>query len=122
MHRLAEIGLKSERGFGCLPCLFTEGDRWLKSLCAVADRINVGQQRPTKGELRVQPHRFPEIFLRAKGVDGRACRFQTISEATQVSIVGLRIVCWFGGDDLLFLTSEVRAQLVGDSLGHFTLD
>src|SRR6266446_502859 len=40
MQRLAEIGLKSERGFGCLPCLFTQGDRWLKSLCDVADRIN----------------------------------------------------------------------------------
>src|SRR5205809_3961263 len=32
MQRLAEIGLKSERGFGCLPRLFAEGDRWWKSL------------------------------------------------------------------------------------------
>ena len=31
-YGLAEIGLKSERGFGCLPRLFAEGDRWLKSL------------------------------------------------------------------------------------------
>ena len=31
-QRLAEIGLKSERGFGCLPCLFTQGDSWFKSL------------------------------------------------------------------------------------------
>src|SRR5439155_15586453 len=30
MQRLAEIGLKSERGFGCLPRLFTEGDCRLK--------------------------------------------------------------------------------------------
>ena len=30
-YGLAEIGLKSERGFGCLPCLFTQRDRWLKS-------------------------------------------------------------------------------------------
>src|SRR5512132_2339791 len=41
MQCLAEIRLKSEGGFGCLPCLFTEGDRWLKSLVAVAGRINV---------------------------------------------------------------------------------
>src|SRR5512133_3650523 len=41
MQCLAEIGLKSQRGFGCLPCLFTQGDRWLKSLVAVARRINV---------------------------------------------------------------------------------
>src|SRR5438067_3988866 len=41
MQRLAEIGLKSERGFGCLPRLFAEGDRWWKSLVAVAGRINV---------------------------------------------------------------------------------
>ena len=30
-YGLAEIGLKSERGFGCLPRLFAEGDRWLKT-------------------------------------------------------------------------------------------
>src|SRR5439155_7648612 len=31
MQRLAEIGLKSERGFGCLPRLFAQGDRsWKK--------------------------------------------------------------------------------------------
>src|SRR6266704_2620737 len=41
MQSLAEIGLKSQRDFGCLPCLFTQGDRWLKSLVAVAGRINV---------------------------------------------------------------------------------
>ena len=32
-YGLAEIGLKSERGFGCLPCLFTQRDRGLKILC-----------------------------------------------------------------------------------------
>src|SRR5215831_13393638 len=41
MQCLAEIGLKSEGGFGCLPRLFSEGDRWLKSLVAIAGRINV---------------------------------------------------------------------------------
>src|SRR5205807_6691739 len=30
-YGLAEIGLKSERSFGCLPRFFTEGDRWLKT-------------------------------------------------------------------------------------------
>ena len=40
-YGLAESGLKSERGFGGLPRLFTEGDRWLKTLCEVAARINV---------------------------------------------------------------------------------
>ena len=34
---LAKIGLKSERGFGCLPRLFAEGDGWLKSQCEVAE-------------------------------------------------------------------------------------
>ena len=37
---LAEIGLKSERGFGCLPRLFTQREGWLKTLCEVAARIN----------------------------------------------------------------------------------
>ena len=36
-YGLAEIRLKSERGFGCLPGLVTEGDRWLKTLRDVAD-------------------------------------------------------------------------------------
>ena len=40
-YGLTKIGLKSERGFGCLPRLFTQSDRWLKSQCEVADRINV---------------------------------------------------------------------------------
>src|SRR5213075_258817 len=39
-YGLAEIGLKSEGGFGCLPRLFAEGDCWLKIRCAVAGRIN----------------------------------------------------------------------------------
>jgi hypothetical protein len=40
-QRLAEIGLKNERGFGGLPCFFTERDRWLKTQVDVAERINV---------------------------------------------------------------------------------
>ena len=51
-----------------------------------------------------------------------SCGFQCISQPTQVSIVSLRIVCWFGGDDLLFLTGEFHPQLVGDGFGHLTLD
>src|SRR5947208_10756347 len=38
-YGLAKVGPKSARGFGCLPRLFTEGDRWLKSLCDVAARV-----------------------------------------------------------------------------------
>src|SRR5207247_11453904 len=103
MQRLAEIGLESERGFGCLPCLFTEGDRWLNSLCAVADRINVGQQRPTQGELRVQPHRFSEIFLCAKSAGGREVSFQRVRKPTQVSIGVFLLVRRCDGDDWLLL-------------------
>ena len=40
-YGLAEITLKSERSFGGLPCLFTQRGRWLKTLCAIAARINV---------------------------------------------------------------------------------
>src|SRR5436190_5865140 len=38
---LAEIGLESERGFGCLSRLFAQGDRWLKRLLVVAARFHV---------------------------------------------------------------------------------
>ena len=40
-YGLTKIGLKGERGFGCLPRLFTQRDRWLKILRAVAARIHV---------------------------------------------------------------------------------
>src|SRR4029077_18051561 len=40
-YGLPEIGLKSERGFGGLPCLFTEGDRWLKNQLDVGARFHV---------------------------------------------------------------------------------
>ena len=40
-YGFAEIGLKSESGFSCLACLFTEGDCWLKTLYDVTDRIRV---------------------------------------------------------------------------------
>ena len=38
-------------------------------------------------------------------------RFQAISEPAQIGIVRLRIICWFGGDELLFLASQCRSQL-----------
>ena len=38
---LAKIRLKTESGFGCLPCLFTQSNRWLQSERDVADRIHV---------------------------------------------------------------------------------
>ena len=50
------------------------------------------------------------------------CRFQIISQTAQVGIVGLKIVCRFGGDHLLFVTGQVRLQLVGDGFGDLTLD
>src|SRR2546430_15983350 len=40
-YGLAEIGLQSECSFGRLPCLFTQGDRWLKSQCDIAARFYV---------------------------------------------------------------------------------
>src|SRR5437870_11331039 len=61
-YGLAEIGLKSERSFGCLPCLLTKCEGWLEHRCDVAARIVVWQQRPGKGELRIQPHRFCQLL------------------------------------------------------------
>jgi hypothetical protein len=40
-YGLAEIGLKSERRFSCLPRFFAEGNRWLKSECEIAERIDI---------------------------------------------------------------------------------
>src|SRR4029077_658080 len=39
-YGLAQIRLKGESGFGCLPRLLTQGDRWLKIQCAVAPRFH----------------------------------------------------------------------------------
>src|SRR5262249_24517699 len=95
-YGLAEVGLKGKSGFSCLARLFTEGDRWSKIPRSVSARINIRQQRPSKGELRVQPYRFSEIFLRVKVVGDRVGRFQTISQAAQIGIVSLWIVRRFG--------------------------
>ena len=38
---LAKIGLKRERGFSCVPCLFTQASRWLKPQRDVAGRVDV---------------------------------------------------------------------------------
>src|SRR5215510_9918616 len=40
-YGLAKVGLKSERGFSCLPYLFTQGNCWLKTLCEVAARTSI---------------------------------------------------------------------------------
>jgi hypothetical protein len=40
-YGFAQIGLKSDRCLGCLPCFFTESDRWLETLYDVAGRIRV---------------------------------------------------------------------------------
>ena len=47
--------------------------------------------------------------------------FQRISQTTEVGIVSLRVVCRLSSDDLLFLTRELRPQVIGDGFGHFTL-
>src|SRR6266550_9149416 len=109
MDRLAEVWLKSERAFGRLPHLFPQGDRWLKSQCAVTDCIRVGEQRPGKRELRVQSHRLLKVFLCAKGVACCVQRLQAICQTAQVGIVGLWVVSRSGGDDLLFLAGEFRS-------------
>src|SRR5436189_2894037 len=76
--------------------------------------------RPTKGELRVQSHRFSEIFLCTKEV-GRS-GLECVSQPAQVVIVGLGVVGRFGGDDLLFLTAEFRSQLISDDFSYFALN
>src|SRR4030095_8755686 len=41
---LAEIGLKSKRGFGCLPCLLAKGNRWLQSQLEITTGIHVSER------------------------------------------------------------------------------
>src|SRR5204863_4752545 len=118
----AEIGLKSKGGLGGLSRISEEGDRWLKTSYEVATRIYVCQQRPSKRELRIQSHRFSKIFLCGKSVRGVVAGFERISQTTQISIISFRIICWFGSDNLLFLTCEFRSQLVGDSFSYLTFD
>ena len=53
-HCLAQIGLKSDRSFGCLPCFFTKGVRRLKIHGVVTDRIGVGEERPSESKTWIQ--------------------------------------------------------------------
>ena len=45
-----------------------------------------------------------------------------MSEATQISIVCLRIIGRLGSDDLLFQASEFCSQLFGDGFGYIALN
>src|SRR5260370_6588949 len=90
---LAKIGLKFKSRFGCDTCLIAEGGRSWKSISYVTGGVDGRQQRPTKGELRINSHCFFKILPRRDDV-GRfeANTPQCISETAQVRIVGLRIV------------------------------
>ena len=105
-YGLAKIGLQSKSGFGRLPRFFAEGGGWLKTLCKVATRIGVGQQRPAKGKFRVQSHCFSKIALRAKRVSRCESGLERVSQAAEISIVGLRIVGRLSSDDFLFLAGK----------------
>src|SRR6266700_5786798 len=120
---LAKVGLKSKSRFGCDTRLIAEGVSSWKSICYVTGGIDGRQQRPTKGELRVQAHRFVKILARGDNV-GRfeATTPQCISETAQVRIVGLRIVGRLCRNYLSFFTREFRSQLLGDRHRHLTLD
>jgi hypothetical protein len=48
--------------------------------------------------------------------------FQSIRQATQIGIVCLRIICRFGGNDLLFLAREFRPQMLGNGFGYLAFD
>src|SRR4030095_1692318 len=43
---LAEIGLKSKRGFGCLPCRLAKGSRWLPRQVELTQGLHVLAERP----------------------------------------------------------------------------
>src|SRR5205814_9205323 len=102
-HSLAKLWLEPERGFGRLPCFFAEALGWLKTLSKISTRIDVRQQRPAKGKVRIQLHCLFEVLLSAEGV--RRCKsgLQRVRKPAQVRIVRLGIVGRFGCDDLLFM-------------------
>src|SRR6266496_5989796 len=90
---LAKIGLKFKSGFGCDTRLIAEGVSSRKSSCYVTGGIDRREQRPTKGKLRINSHRFFKMLLRRNNVVRfEATTAQCISETAQVGIVGLRVV------------------------------
>src|ERR1700719_1705712 len=107
-YGLTEIGLKSDRGAGCLAGFRAQGGRRLESQGVVAKTFRRSQLGPGYGEFRVQPHRFAQILLCAQGVSRCDFCLKGVTQSTQIGIVSLRIVCRFGGNDLLFTTSQFR--------------
>src|SRR5882757_2655397 len=105
-HSLAKLGLQPESGVGRLPCFFTEGLGWLKTLSEISTRIDVRQQRPAKSKVRIQLHCLFEVLLSTEGV--RRCEpgLQRVGKAAQVHIVRLGIVRCFGCDDFLFMAGQ----------------
>src|SRR5207237_528731 len=62
-----------------------------------------------------------EIIPCAKNVNGCRCRFQIISQTTQVVIVTLNLGSRSTIDEFLFLTAEVHSQLLDCGFGHITV-
>jgi len=51
---------------GAFSRFFAESGGWLKTLCKIATRIHIREQRPAQSEVRVQAYCFFDVFLRSK--------------------------------------------------------
>src|SRR5262249_35975592 len=90
-HGLAQIGLKRERGFGRLSCFLPQRGGRLNAQCNIPNGVNIREQGPTKGELRIEAHSVLEIFLCAERVGWSVLRSQGVSQTTEVGVMGLRV-------------------------------
>src|SRR2546429_9931801 len=78
--RLSQAGVQTQRRSQLLPRLVAQSNGWLNVRRVVAARIDVCKQGPGKRELRIQPHRFSQVFLCAQIVGRCVLRFQGISQ------------------------------------------
>src|SRR5206468_8641563 len=96
----------------------------LDAAAKVEVRVRTRKPRPSKRKIGVKLHRslietrgFPYEIGRV--VEIAAC-FK--SQAAQIRVVSLRVVCWFNCQRLLLATGQLRLQRLRDSLSDLALD
>src|SRR4029077_4051486 len=100
------------------------GGSSLGAAAKVEGRVRTGKPRPGKRKIGVKLHRS---LIETSGFPYQVGRVGEIaacfkSQAAQIRIVSLRIVCWINCQRLLLATGELRPQRLCDSFGDLALN
>src|SRR4030095_10463302 len=108
---------------GTFRCIASGRSR-LGTAAKIEVRIRTGKPRPGKRKIGVKLHRS---LIEASSFSYQIGRVGEVaacfkSQAAQIRIVSLRIVCWFNGQGLLLATAYLRLQRLCYSSGDLALN